>query len=156
LIKTHVQGGNSMRIEPKDNAVFPIEIENLGNARTRVKLQVVDENIPDGWAATVTDYIILDEVKGSKGTVYLTVKPPKSSGYHDDSASIRVELIPERAMNPTDQGSTQYVNVLVQSRGIIKTEEKGFGFDITYLLILIIIIILIAIIILLKNKKNNS
>ncbi|KYK28673.1 hypothetical protein AYK20_06860 [Thermoplasmatales archaeon SG8-52-1] len=155
LIKPQVQGGNSMRIEPMDTAVFPIEIENLGNAQTRVKLQVVNENVPDGWTANVTDNIILDETRGSKGIAYLTVKPPKSVGYHDDSASISVELVPESARNPIDQGPPQYVNFLVESRGDIKSEEKGFEIDTNFLLILIIIILIIIIIVIqLKNRKK--
>ena len=155
LIKPRFMESNTKFITPMDTAVFPIEIENLGNARTKVKLQIVSETVPKGWAATITDQIILDEVKGSKGVAYLTVKPPKSVGYHDDTAGIRVEMTPERAENPSDQGATESITVLVESRGFYGTEEKGYGFDTTYLLILIIIILIIAIIIiLLKNIKK--
>ena len=100
------------------------------------------------------DEIYLDEVKGSKGTVYLTVKPPKYLGYHDESVSISVEMIPEYAMG-TERGSPQYVSILVDCRGSYGTEEKGYETDTTFLLILIIIILIITIIVIqLINRKK--
>ncbi|KYK20898.1 hypothetical protein AYK24_03435 [Thermoplasmatales archaeon SG8-52-4] len=155
LIKSQVKGSNCMRIEPMDTAVFQIEIENLGNGRTKVILQVLSESVPDGWIATVTEEIYLDVGKNSKGIAYLTVKPPKSSGYHDDTAGITIEMAPHHAEDSNDKGNAERISVLVESRGIIGTEEKGFEIDTTYLLILIIIILIIIIIaIQLKNIKR--
>ena len=150
LIKPQIQVSNSKIIGPMDTAVFPIEIENLGNARTKVKLEVVSGTVPEGWTAIVTDQIILDEVKGSKGVAYLTVKPPKSFGYHDDTAGIRVEMTPERAENPSDQGAPESVTVLVESRGV-----SVIGFEIVVLPIIIIVLIIFFIYYFLIRKKGK-
>ena len=150
LIKSESQGGNSKRIGPMDTAVFPIEIENLGNAQTRVKLRVISSSVSQGWAAIVTDYIILDETRGSKGIAYLTVKPPKSFGYHDEQITISVELTPEYAQNPANQGSPQYVNVLVESRGF-----SVIGFEIIVIPLIIIVIIIFLVYYFMFRKKGK-
>ena len=150
LIKPQIQESNTKRIGPMDTAVFPIEIENLGNARTKVKLEVVSGTVPDGWTAIVTDQIILDEAKGSKGIAYLTVKPPKSFGYHDDTSSIVVEMTPERAENPADQGSPERVSVLVESRGI-----SFIGFEVVIIPIIIIIVIIFLVYYYMFRKKGK-
>ena len=110
-----------------DTAVFTIEVENLGNARTKVYFEVDLNSLPDDWIAIVTDDIIIDEAQGSKGIAYLTVRPPKSFGYHDDDASIRVKLTPARAENTDQQGKSEYVTVIVESRGfsIVGLEVAG-------------------------------
>lgn len=138
LIKQQTVGSNTKRIGPMDTAVFPIEIENLGNARTKVKLEVVD--IPDGWTAIVTDLIILDEVEGSSGTAYVTVKPPKSFGYHDDTAGVVIEMIPERAENPLEVGSAERITVLVESRGFSVIGLEAFAIPLIFIILIIFLI----------------
>ena len=115
LINAELTEGNSKQMGPLDTAVFPIVIENMGNARTRVFLEV--ETIPDGWIAVVTDDVTIAEEKGSKATAYLTIKPPKNFGYHYEEESIRVSMLPTRAENIQEQGEKTYVTVIVESRG---------------------------------------
>jgi hypothetical protein len=52
LIKPSFQDTNTKEIGPMDTATFPINIENLGNARTIVYLNVM--NVPKDWVAIVT------------------------------------------------------------------------------------------------------
>ena len=107
--------GNTKLIGPTDTAEFPIEIINMGNARTEVIFEIV--NVPDRWSAIITDDIIVEEGEGSKTTVYLAVKPPKDFGYHDERASISVRYTPMMAENPQFEGKSKPINVLVESRG---------------------------------------
>jgi len=136
-IVTHqVIGGESKIIGPMDTVVFPIELTNMGNARTRVKLEIA--NVPDGWSAIVTNDVVLEEGAGSKATVYLTVKPPKGFGYHDDSASILIKYTPEMVEQPDFFGEARPINVLVESRGI-----SVIGMEMVILPIIVIIVILL-------------
>jgi hypothetical protein len=115
LIQPTLPETNTKQIGPMDTATFPIEIKNLGNARTVVNLNVV--SVPKDWVAIVTSQITLEEGTGSTGTAYLVVKPPKGFGYHDDQQTIMVSLQPAQADRQTNVGVTTYQTVLVQSRG---------------------------------------
>lgn len=113
----------SKDVGPMDTIVFPIKIENLGNARTIVFLNIV--SIPNDWVALVTDQLVLEERAGSTATAYLVVKPPKSFGYHNDEATIRVSMQPVYADDYSKKGEITSQNFLVQSRGFSTP-----GFDI--------------------------
>jgi hypothetical protein len=154
IISPETPEGNYKLISPNETAVIPIEIENFGNAKTRVQCRINSISGSGDWEANVTNEVYLDEIEGSKGIVYLTVKPPKFSGYHDESVSISIELTPVYAQG-TEEGAPQYVDILIDCRGNYGTEEKGFEIDTTYLLILIIIILIIVIMVIqLKNIKR--
>jgi len=138
-----VPQGNSKTIGPMDTAVFPIVVENMGNARTTVKFTI--ENVPEGWIAVVDDEITLDEAQGSTGTAYLTIKPPKGFGYHNDPTSITVTLTPFRTQNPSQIGPPKEVTVMVESRGF---STPGFE-------PILFIGALLMIVLLLKWKKKK-
>jgi len=95
--------------------VFPIDIQNLGNARTVVLLTVV--STPLGWAAIITDQVTLEEGTGSIATAYLTIKPPKGFGYHYDEESITISMQPVKADDYSKKGEITTATFLVQSRG---------------------------------------
>jgi hypothetical protein len=138
-IVTHqVVGGENQIIGPMDTAVFPIELTNMGNARTRVKLEIT--NIPDGWSAIITNDVVLEEGAGSKATVYLTVRPPKGFGYHDESASILIKYTPEMVEQPSFFGESRPIGILVDSRGF-----SVIGIEMVILPLIIIIVILLFI-----------
>lgn len=143
LISTQLPEGNSKRVGPLDSAIFPIEIENMGNARTRVFLEV--ENIPPGWIAVVTDDITIDEAVGSKGMAYLTIKPPRDFGYHFEEQSFRVSMEPARAEDLNNRGEKTYVTVIVESRGF---STPGFES--------ILVVIALFSVALLYHKKKTS
>jgi hypothetical protein len=128
--------GNTKLIGPTDTAEFPIEIINMGNARTEVIFEIT--NVPDGWSAIGTDNIIVEEGEGSKTTIYLAVKPPKDFGYHDDTATISLKYTPYMAENPNFDGDPKTINVLVERRGF-----SVVGIEIVILPIIIIVVILL-------------
>lgn len=112
LVDANVDGQTSLNIGPLDSAVFPIDIKNLGNARTTVFLDVEP---PANWIAVVTNQITIPD--GENGTAYLTVKPPKEFGWHYDREQIKVSVTPARAENIQQQGETTFITVMVESRG---------------------------------------
>jgi hypothetical protein len=148
LVQPELPDTNTKRIGPMDTAVFPIEVTNLGNARTKVFLEVT--HAPDGWIAVVTDTIILDEGEDSKNTAYLTIRPPKSFGYHDDDASIKVKITPAYADDTTLQGNTESLTVIVESRGI-----SVIGIELILPIIILIIVILVIIYLVIKRSKEK-
>ena len=133
-----------------DIAVFPIEITNLGNARTKVFLEVDLSTLPDDWIAIVDDSIIIDEGEGSKNIAYLTIRPPKSLGYHDDDASIRVKMTPARAENTQNRGEPEYVTVVVESRGV-----SILGLEVIAPIIIVIVAVILAILYFFMRKRKT-
>jgi hypothetical protein len=115
LIQPTLPDANTKQIGPMDTATFRIDIQNLGNARTLVKLAVLV--VPEGWTAIVTDEIVLEEGVGSTNTAYLVVKPPKGFGYHYDEETIVVSMQPVKADEPTKVGAITKASFLVESRG---------------------------------------
>jgi hypothetical protein len=115
LIQPSLPDSNTKLIGPMDTASFRINVQNLGNARTKVKLSVVD--VPEGWTAIVTDEIILEEGAGSTNTAYLVVKPPKGFGYHYEEKTITISMLPVKADDETKVGALTYATFLVESRG---------------------------------------
>ena len=115
LIQPTYPDANTKQIGPMDTATFRINVDNLGNARTIVKLKI--ETVPEGWTAIVTDEIILEEGAGSTNTAFLVVKPPKGFGYHYDQQTITVSMLPVKADDSTKVGAYTYASFLVESRG---------------------------------------
>jgi hypothetical protein len=115
LIKPSLPETNSKEIGPMDTAIFPILIENLGNARTVVLLNVV--SVPKDWNAIITSQVTLEEGAGSTATAYLVIKPPKGFGYHYDEQTIKISMQPVKADDYSKKGEITYESFLVQSRG---------------------------------------
>lgn len=115
LISPAFPDSNTKQIGPMDTATFRIDITNMGNARTRVYLNVV--TVPKDWVAIVTDQVTLEEGVGSVGTAYLVVKPPKGFGYHYDEQTITISMQPFKADDETKKGSITPASFLVESRG---------------------------------------
>ncbi len=137
LIQPSLPETNVKEIGPMDTAVFPIEITNLGNARTIVLLNVT--NVSKDWNAVITTQLILDE-GGDTGTAYLVVKPPKSFGYHYDEQTIRVSMQPVKADDYSKKGQITYETFLIQSRGFSLP-----GFEILFFLGALVIVLLLMV-----------
>ena len=142
---------NSKIIGPMDVTSFPIDIENQGNGRTKVFLEVDYESLPEGWTAVIDDNVIIET--GNMGentkTVYLTVYPPKGFGYHDDIANVRVKVTPTWAENTNIRGNYEYVTVNVESRGI-----SVIGIEVVLSVIVLIVLIIIGIYLIYKRYEK--
>lgn len=126
LIQPTLPDANTKQIGPMDTATFRIDVQNLGNARTLVKLTV--ETVPEGWMAIITDEIVLEEGVGSMNTAYLVVKPPKGFGYHYDEETIVVSMQPVKADEQTKVGAVTKASFLVESRGFSTPGFEAIAF----------------------------
>jgi hypothetical protein len=142
-INADLPGGTTKNIGPKDSAVFPIELNNLGNARTTVFFEI--EDIPKGWNAVINDDITLDE--NGQFSATLTVIPPRDFGFHDERQSIIIKMTPARAEDLTNIGNPSYVTVVVQSRGFSTPGFEAIAF------IGAMAVVLICITLIRKKKK---
>jgi len=141
---------NNKIIGPMDIAEFPIDVTNLGNARTKVFFEVDYDSLPDGWSAIINDNVVLETGSGSMGKVYLTVRPPKGFGYHDDDAVIRVKITPKYADDTNIQGESEYLTVNVESRGL-----SVIGIEILIPIIIIILLVIITVQFFIKKIKKK-
>ena len=151
IINVNLPEENTKRINPTEKAIFPIEVENIGNARTEVNFEI--ENVPEGWEATITEQVFLEETKGSKATVYLTVIPPDQLGFHYDEANIRVKMTPAQAENPVEVGQPLYATFAVQNRG---SSANGIELILFFIIIIIKIIVLIVFILKWMRRKKEK
>jgi len=142
IVDAQVQGSQSKIGGPMDTIEFPIEITNQGNELTKVTFKIKD--LPKDWKAIITDWVNLEV--GETKTVYISIKPPRGFGYHDDGANIEIEVTPARAQDPNNVGKTETISVLVESRGFSLV-------GIEQILIPLIIIIAIAVFIFYYFKK---
>lgn len=127
------------RIGPMDTAVFPIEVENIGNERTDIVFEI--KHKPSGWKAIINNKDILEV--GQKKTIYLSIQPPRTFGYHYDVESISITVTPARSIAPSVKGEPVPVTVQVESQ----------GFSIVGIELLIIpLIIIIAIVVFLYYR----
>jgi hypothetical protein len=142
---------NSKIIGPMDTTSFPIDINNQGNGRTKVFLEIDYESLPEGWSAVIDDNVIIEAGSSSEKTktVYLTVYPPKSFGYHDDIANIRVKVTPTWAEDTSIEGKYEYVTLNVESRGI-----SVIGIEMVFTVVVLIALILVGVYIVFKRYKK--
>jgi hypothetical protein len=137
LIQPAYPETNTKKMGPLDTAVFPIQITNLGNARTVVLLTVVD--VPTEWNAIVTDQLILEEGEGSSATAYLVIKPPKNFGYHNDEKTITISMQPVKYDDYSKKGEITYSTFLVESRGFSTPGFESIAFIGALAVVLLII-----------------
>jgi hypothetical protein len=130
---------------PGETTNFQIDIENLGNADTRLTCKVLD--LPKGWTSSISsDSVIGSEVTGTnpKKTIQLDVQPPYGFGYHNDKEVIRVSITPSFFNNESLVGKEYSLSFIVQSKGFSTPGfETVFG-----------LIALIAVVLLLKKRQR--
>ena len=148
-IRTTLPDLNTKRVNPNDRVVFPIDVENMGNSRTTVLFDIVDK--PKDWEATITNEIILEDDKGSKGTAYLTVFVPNNFGYHMDEANIEISMTPVRAEDNDDVGNPLSASFTIQSRGFTGSGIEQYIF---YIAIIGAIVLALILIYRIANKKK--
>lgn len=137
-INVNLPEGTTKKIGPMDSAVLPIEVYNMGNARTTVFFKIDD--IPKGWTVAVTDDVTLDDSDAK--LAYLTVKPPKEFGYHYDQKGLMVKLTPARAEDLTNIGEPLYVTFIIQSRGFSTPGFEAILFIVSFTSMMLIFFII--------------
>ena len=89
----------------------------------------------EGWKALITNTVTLGV--GEKTTVYLSIQPPRSFGYHYDIGDIIVEATPTRALDTSIRGEPKPVSVQVESNGF-----SLLGAELVIVPLIIIVVIL--------------
>lgn len=131
---------------PMDIGTIPIKVTNLGNGESKVYFSVA--NIPVGWTVLVTDQVTLSPDQTE--TVYMTVKPPRSFGYHDDVNTFRIEYYPAWSTDPSIKGTTEQITVAIESRGI-----SLIGGELVLPILILIIVIIIILFYYFKKIKQK-
>lgn len=147
---------NVKNISPGETAVFPVEIENWGNAQSNIKIEV--EDVPEGWRATIVDNLTLaTNLFGAeaKGTVSLSVKPPIDFGYHENRTIVTVKMTPTtRNMNSVLEGEPHYLYFIVQSKGVSTALQSGS--EIIIFVFASLVILFFVIYLILKGKHTKE
>jgi len=148
IIAIDLPESNSKRAGPMETIVFPIAIENKGNARTKVFFEVSQDE--EDWVATVTDELTIPEASGSTDTAYLTIVPPNDFGYHYGEAVFTVSILPTRAENTDERGSPLYATFIVQNRGF-----STMGVEAFIPIGLVVLIIIVGLLLFIKYKWRD-
>jgi hypothetical protein len=136
--------GDKIKISPYNESKIPIDIQNLGNGRTRVIAEI--ENASENMNVSIENTII--DV-GETKQIFLTV----IADHKFDVESIKLKFTPAWSENPDLKGESSSFILSFINDGSYK-EDLGFKIDITMIITVIVIIILIIIsILLLKRRK---
>jgi len=143
--------GAYKEIPPLNTTTIPINITNLGNGRTEVIIEII-QNESSTLIANCPSMIVIDSpISGEENTkeVEISIKPYENFSME----TIRIQLTPTYYQDPMLQGKPCVVTFTVKNDGSLKEKEE-FEIDTTLLLVTIVVIVLIIIAtILLKRKK---
>ncbi|UCF50544.1 MAG: LPXTG cell wall anchor domain-containing protein [Thermoplasmatales archaeon] len=144
--------GDSIEIKSIDSADFQIELENLGNGPTYVKIDLIDDP-KEGWSVNIASSVQLDSNRGNnKKSVHLRINPPKKSD-NKIRKTFGVKFSPSYLGRPNLKGSEEIIYFTVESIGNLKNEEES---DNNFLIILgVVLFIIILILIILKRRKRG-
>ena len=132
-------------ISPYNETEIPISITNLGNDKTTVMTEIVNQS--ENWNVSISDITIdIDET----GTAYLKVY----ADHKFDQETIKIKFTPARKQDTSDKGESQIVTLLFENDGSYKEPEEEFEIDTTMLaaILLVILLVIIVIIVFLRKK----
>ncbi|MBN2065366.1 MAG: hypothetical protein JW771_00970 [Candidatus Thermoplasmatota archaeon] len=137
LLKISTSETTVKQINPQETAMFTVQVQNLGNAKTELLCNVVDK--PKDWTVAVEEKAVV----GSKATgdddliqMSVVVKPPFNFGYHHDREVIQLSITPSYFGNDSLTGEEYLVSFIVQSRGFSTPGFEGAYFIIGFACVL--------------------
>ena len=147
--------GNIAEIGPYDTADFQIDIENLGNGPTYVKIETMDYP-KEEWDVNIASSVVLssavDGGEGNSKSVYLKIKPSIDSDWNNKRQTFKVKFSPSYLGQPYLTGQEEIIIFIVQKIGSLKDEES----DNNFLIILVTAVVLVILIsIFLKWRHLN-
>jgi hypothetical protein len=135
--------GNQFNISSNNQAKIPINVTNLGNGRTLIDFELLNE--PKYWTLNIQESVILEV--GEETTVYLHVKP-------DDKPNqrhvIQLRITPSYYRDKSLSGDSYTLNFTVTSKGILPEEIN----IVIILLIFLIPVILFVFYVYYKTRPN--
>lgn len=113
-------------ISPLESAIFYIDIENLGNAKTNITFNAVT-NL-EGWEVYIVSSItlgtkVLNET--SKNSIILLVNPPYDFGYHQEQKVIQISMSPSYYNDSQLKGEEYQLSFLVKNTGFSLSGFEG-------------------------------
>jgi len=154
VVNFELPEGNFKEIGPLDTADFPIEINNLANGMTDVRIEVLDG--PEGdWVVSLPSSVKLSDFlteERKKSTIHLTIKPPFGFGFHNDRASFKIKFTPQyfgaNVGRPELMGQPEIIQFNVQSIGM----SPGAGFELP-MIITVLVVLFIGVYFYKRKKK---
>lgn len=144
-IETEIPNKDLIIIKPYNETKIPIEITNLGNARTNVITAV--ENASESWDVSIENVLI--DV-GDTEQIFLKVY----ADHKFKEKEIKVKFTPVYDENADDVGEPIIETILLVNDGSYKDESNGdIDTNILFRIIFIIILFLILLIIIKKRRK---
>jgi len=137
LISAELPQGSPIEISPYTETIIPIDITNLGNARTKLHFEI--DNPSESFDITIEEIIIYVDKNRTAELVLFT-------DHKFDEEAIKIKMTPLRADNPKpeDKGEPISLTLIVKNDGSY-VEEEPFEIDITMIIIFLVITVLIII-----------
>jgi hypothetical protein len=139
LIHAEFPQGDSIEISPYTETIIPINVTNLGNGRTRVRLLIMNDL--ESFDIT-TEEIIIDVDKNETAELVLF------ADHKFDEEEIEIFITPSSAENPGKNffGESTFLRFTVANDGsYVEEVEEPFEIDLTMLIIFLVIIVLIIV-----------
>jgi hypothetical protein len=151
VVSYELPKGNRIETGPMGTAEFEINLVNMGNGATYVKIDPVLAK--DGWSISIASSVNLASAVDSKdgnnkATVKLIIKPPYGFGFHNERQDFKVEFTPYYLGRPDLTGPVEPITFTVQSVGM----SAGTGFEIPLIVAGLVVIILV---IYMYNKRRK-
>jgi hypothetical protein len=134
-----------LEIPPLNVTKIPVNITNLGNAKSEIRIEVV--NTSEHFEIELPVKTILDV--NEERQIEISVKPDKSFS----EESIRISFTPSYYLqtDPTVTGVTQYFTITLKNDGSLEEET---GIDTTLLIVVIFVILLIIVFVFFIKKRR--
>ena len=115
------------KISPNGQGVYPVTITNLGNAQTKVFVDI--KNVPTGWQVVTPGPVTLESTQQggtkTKETVNIMVQPPYKAGYHNDIGAMKIDITSNYALDSNIKGDASAVSILTRSQGMSTPGFEG-------------------------------
>ncbi|MCK4365131.1 MAG: hypothetical protein KAW45_03705 [Thermoplasmatales archaeon] len=150
LIKVEF-GNYSSEIPPLNVTTIPVNITNLGNGKTTVKIEV--ENESGNYTLDYPDNVILDsQISGGdyKKQIEIEIQPYKNFTLEE----IKIKFTPHYTGDPELKGQTITTTLTLENDGSLKEDEEDLGFNSILLIVVIVVIILVLIFAIILKKRR--
>jgi hypothetical protein len=144
-------GNYSSEIPPLNVTTIPVNITNLGNGKTTVKIEV--ENESGNYTLHYPDNTILDsQISGGdyKKQIEIEIQPYKNFTLE----KIKIKFTPHYTGDPELKGQTITTTLTLENDGSLKEDEEDLGFNSTLLIVVIVVIILVLIFAIILKKRR--
>ena len=141
----------SKEIPPLNVTTIPVNITNLGNGKTTVKIEV--ENESGNYTLDYPDNVILDsQISGGdyKKQIEIEIQPYKNFTLEE----IKIKFTPHYTGDLELKGQTITTTLTLENDGSLKEDEEDLEFNSTLLIVVIVVIILVLIFAIILKKRR--